>query len=348
MDTQFHLRSPVNRMFTWYYPSSGSATIRLMNEDMLNPICRPGTPGRSIHLQQTSTIEVDGASICYETWGEKGNPGVVLIHGSNAHKEWWRFTAPFLADRFRVAALDLSGNGDSDWRERYSGELFAREVWSVCQAAGLGPRPYVVGHSFGGFVALETGHHYGKDLGGILFMDFTTAPPEEYVEWGMRAEREGVEPGRKLRVYEDKDTAMGRFRFIPEQPGVHPAVLRHMADAGLKQVEGGWTWKFDPALFDYLEMGIEQRDKFASLPCPTALMLGEFSEDEGAFYAEHMSQITGGLLPMITVPETYHHLMFDDPMAVAMSTKLLLLQWHRQWHQDEYVANLAAITGAAQ
>ncbi|GIT39274.1 MAG: hypothetical protein Ct9H300mP8_04700 [Gammaproteobacteria bacterium] len=40
--------------------------------------------------------------------------GYVLIHGSNAHLEWWRFVAPFLADQFRVVALDLSGNGDSD------------------------------------------------------------------------------------------------------------------------------------------------------------------------------------------------------------------------------------------
>ncbi len=292
----------------------------------------------------SGNIDVKGANIVYETWGEVGNPGVVLIHGSNAHLEWWRFTAPFLADRFRVAALDLSGNGDSDWRERYSGKVFADEVWAVCQAAELGPDPFVVGHSFGGFVALETGHYHSANLGGVLFMDFTTAPPEQYLEWGMRAEREGVQPGRKLRIYEDKDTALGRFRLIPEQPGVHPAVLRHMAEYGLKQVDGGWTWKFDPALFDHLEMGIEQRDKFAGLQCPSALLLGEHSEDEGAFYADHMLEITGGLLPTVTIPGTYHHLMFDDPLSVAMTTKMLLLEWRRQTHAEDYKHHLGGIT----
>ena len=289
-------------------------------------------------------VDVGGANIVFETWGEIGNPGVVLIHGSNAHLEWWRFTAPFLADRFRVAALDLSGNGDSGWRERYSGKLFADEVWAVCQAAELGAMPYVVGHSFGGYVALETGHDHSADLGGILFMDFTTAPPEQYLEWGMRAEREGVQPGRKLRVYEDKDTALGRFRLIPEQPGVHPAVLRHMAEYGLKQVDGGWTWKFDPALFDHLEMGIEQRDKFAGLACPSALLLGERSDDEGAFFADHMLEITGGLLPAVTVPGTYHHLMFDDPLSVATTTKMLLLEWRRQANREAYERHLGAFT----
>ena len=291
----------------------------------------------------SASVSVAGANICYETWGEVGNPGIVLIHGSNAHLEWWRFTAPFLADKFRVAAIDLSGNGNSDWRHRYSGKLFADEVWAVCQAAQLGPRPFVVGHSFGGYVALETGHHHSHELGGILFMDFTTAPPEEYLEWGLRAEREGVQPGRKLRVYDNYETALGRFRFIPEQPGVHPIVLQHMAAYGLKEVEGGWTWKFDPGLFDYLEMGISQRNKFATLHCRSALMLGEFSEDEGAYYGQHMSDITAGNMPIITIPGTYHHLMFDEPLAVAMSMKILLLEWLRQDNQVQLENSLKQI-----
>ena len=117
-----------------------------------------------------------------------------------------------------------------------------------------------------------------------------------------------------------------------------------MAEYGLKAVDGGWTWKFDPTLFDHLEMGIDQRDKFAGLKCPSALMLGEHSEDEGAFYAEHMLAITGGLLPAITLPGTYHHLMFDDPLSVAMATKLLLLEWHRQQHQAQYHQHLEEVS----
>ncbi len=122
---------------------------------------------------------------------------------------------------------------------------------------------------------------------------------------------------------------MGRFRLIPEQPGVPPELLEHMANYGLKEVEGGWTWKFDPALFDYLEMGVDQQQKFIDMRCPTALMLGEQSEDEGALYGDSMLAASGGTLPTITVPGTYHHLMFDQPIAVAMATKLLLLEWCR-------------------
>ena len=163
----------------------------------------PSTPG---------DVEVEGARIHYECWGEVGLPGIALVHGSNAHLEWWRFVAPLLADQFRVVALDSSGNGDSGWRERYSGELLAAEVAAVCEAAALGPAPFVIGHSFGGFTVLETGHHYGGQLGGLIFMDFTVAPPEQYLEWGMRSEREEVKPrvlGEATREDVHEDTVNG-------------------------------------------------------------------------------------------------------------------------------------------
>jgi len=78
-----------------------------------------------------------------------------------------------------------------------------------------------------------------------------------------------------------------------------------------------------------MEMGADQQQKFLDMRCPTALMLGEQSEDEGALYGDSMFEASGGTLPMITVPGTYHHLMFDQPIAVAMATKLLLLEWCR-------------------
>ena len=74
-------------------------------------------------------------------------------------------------------------------------------------------------------------------------------------------------------------------------------------------------------------MGSDQEEKFRKLTCKTGLMLGEQSEDEGAFYGEQMLAMTDGKMPSITVPGTYHHLMFDQPIAVAMAMKILFLEW---------------------
>ncbi len=292
--------------------------------------------------RQDGVVEVADCNIHFATWGEVGKPGIVLIHGSNAHLEWWRFVAPFLSDQFRVAAIDLSGNGDSEWREQYSGKLFAEEVMAVCKAAELGEKPFVVAHSFGGFVGLEAGHYFGKSLGGIIFADFTVEPPEKYVEWGKQKEERGGEPIRPTRVYEEKATALGRFRMVPEQPCQHPYVIEYLGTQSLREVDGGWTWKFDPALFDHLEMGTDQRDKFVNISCPTAVILGEFSTDEGALSAPYLEEISGGLFPMFVIPGTYHHFMFDEPMATVTAIKGILLNWRREENVDELNARFGA------
>lgn len=284
---------------------------------------------RALEIEETKGhTSVDGIDIHFSVWGKRSQQGLILIHGSNAHRYWWQWVAPFLAKRYRVAAIDLSGHGDSGWRTAYSGESFAREVMAVCRAADLGEKPMIVAHSFGGFVGLETAHRYGDQLGGVVFADFTVAPRSQYVEWGKQREQRGG-PARPTRIYEDKDAALARYRLVPEQPNRYPEVLSFLAEKSLRAVEGGWTWKFDPALFDDLEMGIDQSDKFQSLHCPTALILGEHSTDEGAFFADHMLAVAASSLPCITLYETYHHFMLEEPIATVAAIEALIAPWSR-------------------
>ena len=56
---------------------------------------------------ERSFVPVEGAKIELLTWGEIGKPGLILVHGNSAHADWWSFIAPFLADQYRVAALNL-------------------------------------------------------------------------------------------------------------------------------------------------------------------------------------------------------------------------------------------------
>ena len=65
---------------------------------------------------ESSFVEVSGARIHYLRWGDRARPGLLLVHGNAAHAHWWDFIAPFLARDYNVAAMDLSGMGDSDWR----------------------------------------------------------------------------------------------------------------------------------------------------------------------------------------------------------------------------------------
>ena len=61
-------------------------------------------------------IDVKDCEIECLAWGERGKPGLIVVHGASAHADWWSFIAPFFAPDYRVAAFSLSGMGGSGWR----------------------------------------------------------------------------------------------------------------------------------------------------------------------------------------------------------------------------------------
>ena len=66
--------------------------------------------------KKNKSLEVQGATINFQQWGDPKNQGLVLVHGTGAHSHWWDFIAPLFIDQYEVVALDLSGMGDSDHR----------------------------------------------------------------------------------------------------------------------------------------------------------------------------------------------------------------------------------------
>src|SRR5947199_7146942 len=100
-------------------------------------------------------VDVRGAAIETLTWGQRGKPGVLFLHGNGANADWWSFIAPFLADDYRVAAMSFSGMGGSGWRDRYNYDLYGTEALEVAEATGLfdaNTGPVIIGHSFGAFI----------------------------------------------------------------------------------------------------------------------------------------------------------------------------------------------------
>ena len=98
------------------------------------------------------------------------------------------FTPPFLADKLHVLALDLSGNGDSDWRERYTGELFGKEVMTaesrVDESKPIHRWPQLWRLCFRNLLSLPR-ENWWTASNGLHY-----SASEEYVEWGKRVERE--------------------------------------------------------------------------------------------------------------------------------------------------------------
>jgi pimeloyl-ACP methyl ester carboxylesterase len=129
---------------------------------------RPSAPdwfGRALaDAPERGFTEAAGAGIETLTWGERGKPGLLFLHGNGAHADWWSFIAPFFSSDYRCAALSWSGMGGSDRRERYSFDIFVQEAMTVAEATGLFEskiKPVFVGHSFGGFPAIGAAARHG-------------------------------------------------------------------------------------------------------------------------------------------------------------------------------------------
>jgi pimeloyl-ACP methyl ester carboxylesterase len=105
----------------------------------------------------TRTVALpDGESTTLETWGTAG-PILLCIHGIGSSRASWKRTADALAGTYRVAAYDQRGHGDSAklWGPMTHDQSVADCV-AVADALGE-PIRALVGHSWGGAIALLAG-----------------------------------------------------------------------------------------------------------------------------------------------------------------------------------------------
>ncbi|MGE0409289.1 MAG: alpha/beta fold hydrolase [Amphiplicatus sp.] len=283
---------------------------------------------------EEAAVEVAGAQIRYSVWGEAGKRGLIFLHGGRAHRDWWRPFAPFFAEKFRVAALDFSGMGDSDWRARYSLNLMVDEVMGVVAAARLAEagRPIIVGHSFGGWVTLAAVEREGEHFAGAVIIDSPLAPPDP--DEGYTIRRGKADNGKGAagrRVYATIEEPISRFRFLPNQPASALYLVDYLARQGLVKAprpEGGagWAWKFDPGQGRNFDIHFE-RDLFLAARCPLAFIYGAdslFARGDGF---EHLKAQTRGRSPFIVMPAVHHHLMIDEPIAFISTLRALLACW---------------------
>jgi pimeloyl-ACP methyl ester carboxylesterase len=269
-------------------------------------------------LREENRIDVAGASIEWTAWGERGQPGVLLVTGNGAHMGWWRHIAPFLADGRRVATLSWSGMGSSDWRERYSVELFVEEAMAVAEAAGLFEgkvAPVMVGHSFGGILTMLTAASQGDRLSGAILVD---ARLHTRSAWGDAAPSVVGHRPSASRV-----DAVARFRLVPRQPERNRYILDGLANEAVGVRDDGWSWRSDP--------NIRPKTAFAPHPnlisqarCPLMFVRGQLSDTvTDAIWAEHQAMAPSGT-PFVEIPDAYHHVMLDQPIAMVAVLRALL------------------------
>jgi len=270
------------------------------------------------------TADIQGARIEILAWGERGRPGLIFLHGNGAHADWWRFSAPFFAADYRVAALSWSGMGGSDWRSAYHASIFAEEALAAAQVTGLfdGPtRPVIVAHSFGGFLALYCAARFGERFAGAVIVDTPIEPPGAMPDRPPRRHRPN-------RTYPTFEAALARFRLAPPQACENLYALDFIARRSIKQTPEGYTWRFDPFIWREFELG-DPTPLLQRPACPVALVWGDRSNLMTPDVVAHMAAIAPPGSPLIAIPEADHHVMIDQPLAFVAALRGLLGGWPR-------------------
>jgi pimeloyl-ACP methyl ester carboxylesterase len=289
---------------------------------------------------ERSSVPVDGAHIELLTWGQVGKPGLVMVHGNSAHADWWSFIAPFLANDYRVAAFSLSGMGGSDWRESYSFKVFNAEAHAAAQAAGLyeGPvKPVYIGHSFGGGVMFNAAMNHPDWMSGAILVDTGFGGPPPPAE-GAAANEGFRHPGARTqpnRIYPDLASALSRFRFMPPQGCSNHYIADFIARRSLKRAplpggEGevgmeGWTWRFDPFLWRKLDRTAMESVVTSTARTPLVHIWGQHSKIMQRFADQQ--RILPAWTRQIVIPDSEHHIMVDQPLALVSALRSVLACW---------------------
>lgn len=271
---------------------------------------------------EQATVDVDGCEVNYLTWGEPADPGLLLVHGGAAHAHWWSFLAPMLARGYHVAALDLSGHGDSGRRDAYVPEQWAEEVMAVGGATGM-DRPVLVGHSMGGFVSIVAASRFGDELAGTVIVDSALRRPDP--------EREEARRGRMFaapKTYPTLEEGMEHFVLVPPQPCENDFVLGHVARHSLHRTAAGWTWKFDPRIFHRFSSADPVfADYLSATRCRVAVFHGELSGLATGEVTAYMNELLGRNAPFVELPQAGHHVFLDQPLAFVAALRAILADW---------------------
>jgi pimeloyl-ACP methyl ester carboxylesterase len=176
-------------------------------------------------VREESTY-LHGHRVAYRTAGDPSKPVLVLLHGLTSSSATWEPVMPDLAEHAYVIAPDLVGHGSSDKpKSDYSLGAFASELRDLLEQLGH-PSATLVGHSFGGGVALQFAYQYPEYAERLVLVDSGGLGRE--VSWVLRAAAlpgsEFVLPLIAHRWIRDAGETFAHLtRWVPVRPS--PSVL---------------------------------------------------------------------------------------------------------------------------
>ncbi|MBW3620590.1 MAG: alpha/beta hydrolase [Actinobacteria bacterium] len=257
------------------------------------------------------TIEVDGHRIAYRAAG--AGPPLLLLHGGLVDSRVWRRELDAFSDGFQVVAWDAPGcGGSSDPQPDASLHDYADSVATLVDALELGP-VHVLGHSFGGGLALAVHQRYPHLVRSLILVSAYAGwagslPADEVERRRERAERDAHRP-----VEEWIDEFLATLFDDTTPRDLVDETRRIMLDV---RPEG-----MLPMLHAFADADLT--DALPGISVPTLLLYGEDDRRSPPPVAESLaSSIPGSRL--VFVPDAGHDVHVEAPAAFEHQVRSFL------------------------
>lgn len=236
-------------------------------------------------MKQLSYKNID---IAYSDTG-KGT-AIVMLHGFLENSTMWDFFMEEFSKKYRVVAIDLLGHGQTGCLGYiHTMEDMADAVHAVLHNLRI-RKAVFLGHSMGGYVALAFAELYPDMVKGIVLQNSTSRADSD--------ERK-KNRDRAIKAVKQNYTAFVRLSianlFSEENREKFTAEIEALRDEALKTPLQGIV-----AALEGMKVRKDREVILHFAPYPVMLVLGK--QDQSLVYEEHVDQIEGTEVKLITYP----------------------------------------------
>jgi len=263
---------------------------------------------------KTRRIAIGDVQLSFNEDGSPPDRPLVLIHGLTGHRDDFRERMPDLARDAHVLAPDLRGHGDftkTGRPETFTFEQLVADLDALLDAWGFGSCD-LLGHSFGGMVALRFVLAKPRRVDSLILMDTAPDPPDAY----------------DVEIFE-KAGAIARTRgmtFLQElvEKSAHENPAPSPSDQQIaKWADRYWSHQrrryaaMEPEAYARLGLLMMQQvpvtDRLSEIRCPTTVLVG----DADVEFLAGAERLDAGIAQAVrvTLPDAGHHPQMENPEA---------------------------------
>lgn len=194
-------------------------------------------------------VRVDGLNYAGLEWGDSEGYPILCLHGWLDNALSFSVMAPYLS-RYRLIALDLSGQGLSDHRSpdgTYHIWDDIPQLLAVIESMDL-PSLAVLGHSRGAAIAVLLATALQARCSHLILLDGMLPSPvssESAAQQFLQAQKDRQSlDARPPRLFPDIEA----FVSARQRLGFSAQSARILARRALREVQGGWVLTHDPRL----------------------------------------------------------------------------------------------------